>query len=146
MGSPLIRAAERQFRCGQVFDRRADALENRQRLRSRAFESARRKIRKFTAHGACGDDSSGNRAQDLARFTESAGSGVDIELAARDRFVIDLAHVGRERPDQIEMLSGLEPAAENERLPRERRAAHDVGPARGRLEIEGGLRRITRFS
>jgi len=114
---------ERQFRGNQVFDGASDAFENSDSLRSRSLEQVGRQVGKFAADGTSIDDSAGDRADDLAGLTEGARAGIDIKFRARNCFVVDLAHFRRKRAHQIEMLSGLEPGAANERLPRKRRAA-----------------------
>ena len=83
----------------------------------RAGRPARHEVRELAAHAARVDRSAPYRADDLSGLAHGAPKGIDEQLAAREGRIVGLAHVGREGPDQIEMLPGSEPRTPHQMLP-----------------------------
>jgi len=78
---------------------------------------------------------SGDRLHQFAAFGQGALHCVDVDARAHQRRVVGLPHLGGEGADEIEMLAGTKPRSLHQGSGRQSRAADDVGPAHGGLEI-----------
>src|SRR5271166_4592980 len=139
-GASRLRAAglaPDQHRRGQVLDRRADRLEEGDLV------CAPSPLGPAAERGQVSDDvgarnhSGGEADCDVAAF-RAGGLCVDKDAGAPQRLVVRLAHRKRERADEIEMLSGLQPSAFDQRRGRERRAGDHVGLRDRALEVFAG--------
>ena len=64
-----------------------------------------------------------DRLHEVARLLERARVGVDEDLGARDEVVVALAHLARERADEVDVRAAANLRAADDRLARSRRAA-----------------------
>ena len=139
-GRRAARLAPDQHRRGEVLDRRADRLEKGNLVAGPAALRAaaeRRQIRDDVGRAMI--DAVARPSATSPPSTQAAS--VSTKIRARlQRLVVGLAHPHVERADEVEMLSGPQPCAGDQRRGRKRRAGDDVGFARPRARVLAGAR------
>ena len=82
-----------------------------------------------------------DRLHEVARLLERARARVDEHARARDQRVVALAHLRRERADQVDVRPRPHRRAADERLARRRRAGDDVASREALVDGRHGLGR-----
>ena len=133
-----------QYHAGrsQVFERRADRLEQRDFLRRLPSGNLLSdQLRHFAQHMVALDGSRAQRLDQVTGLGQGAGEGVDEHAGTCHSGVIGLAHVGFERAHQVEVGARLQPLAQHHWRVRGRHAADDVGGLHAFLQVFADLHR-----
>src|SRR5579862_3647048 len=136
---PVLQVVERHLRAGEILERMADRLEERDLVveaPSRAV--AARQLEEIARYVEAGDDARRERPDDVARLGLGRFPSIDEYPRAMHRLVIGFAHARRTAADEVDMHAFGQPSPFENRLVGRGCAANDMRAAHRFLEIGGG--------